>query len=151
MKAHKERNDGKVKLGDIAKKILQIGSRFQRPIKRSMWRKADKLRYATELKTYLEASGPAGALRKKYQDMIPKKPNTAYFLFIQDSTIREKASEALKTDGKEAGTKQLASKLGEMWKAASSEDKARFEEEFKKDQVQFFGETKSMASHTGVR
>ena len=75
--------------------------------------------------------------------MIPKKPNTAYFLFIQDSTIREKASEALKTDGKEAGTKQLASKLGEMWKAASSEDKARFEEEFKKDQVQFLEKQKA--------
>ena len=50
---------------------------------------------------------------------------------------------ALKTDGKEAGTKQLASKLGEMWKAASSEDKARFEEEFKKDQVQFLEKQKA--------
>ena len=30
-----------------------------------------------------------------------------------------------------------------MWKAASSEDKARFEEEFKKDQVQFLEKQKA--------
>ena len=73
---------------------------------------------------------------------MPKKPITAYVLFSQDSAQREKAVAVLKEAGVEAGTKQLASKLGELWKAASAEEKALFEERHKREHEEFLQKQK---------
>jgi len=50
---------------------------------------------------------------------------------------REKATTALKESGVEVDNKRLASKLGEMWKAASAEEKMTFEERHKREQGEF--------------
>merc|ERR1712232_1097089 len=63
---------------------------------------------------------------------------TAYFLFSQDPTQLEKATAVLKEAGVEVDSKKLASKLGEMWKAASAEEKNIFEERHKHEQGEFF-------------
>lgn len=99
-------------------------------------------RYATEFKAYLEATDPAGTLRKKYEHLIPKKPFTAYFLFSQDTAQREKALEALKEAGEETGIKHVATKLGAMWKAAAADVKAPFEEAAKKAHADFLEKQK---------
>merc|ERR1719330_1617232 len=67
---------------------------------------------------------------------------TAYFLFSQDTAQREKAAAVLKDAGVEAGLKQMASKLGEFWKAASTEEKAPFEERHKKEHEEFLQKQK---------
>jgi len=75
--------------------------------------------------------------------LIPKKPMTPYFLFCQDPAMREKATEALKAAGQETVNKQLVSKLAEMWKATTAEEKAPFEERNKKEQAEFLEKQKA--------
>merc|ERR1719277_1672309 len=133
------------KFGEIAKEISAKWAALSEAGKQPYEERAaaDKQRFAKELKVYMEACDPAGTLRNKYQHLIPKKPTTAYFLFSADSTNREKAAEALKADGKEAGAKQLATKLSEMWKAASAEEKATYEDRYKKEHAEFLEKQKA--------
>mmetsp|Transcript_71771 Transcript_71771/g.198125 ORF Transcript_71771/g.198125 Transcript_71771/m.198125 type:complete len:328 (-) Transcript_71771:87-1070(-) len=135
----KTKNGGKANFGEIAKATSARWAALAEADKKEFEDKVeeDKKRYAEEFKAYLEASDPAGTLRNKYAHLIPKKPMTAYFLFSQDPAQREKAVAALREAGSEANNKQLASKLGEMWKAASAEDKAPFEERHKQEQAEF--------------
>merc|ERR1719414_359681 len=140
----KEKSGGKASLGDIAKATAARWAALSEEAKKPFEEQAaeDKKRYESELKAYQGATDPAGILRKKYEHLMPKKPLTAYFLFSQDPAQREKATAALKEAGVEAGNKQLASKLGEMWKAASAEEKAPFEERNKKEQAEFLQKQK---------
>jgi len=135
----KEKNNGKANFGEVAKTMSTRWAALSKEEKKEFEDQAedDKQRYAQELKVYLEASDPAGTLRKKYEHLIPKKPMTAYFLFSQDPTQREKATAALKEAGVEVDNKKLASKLGEMWKATSAEEKMTFEERHKHEQGEF--------------
>jgi len=135
---------GKASLGDIAKATAAKWAALGEAERKEFEDKAaeDKQRYAEEFKAYLEASDPAGTLRNKYADMIPKKPMTAYFLFSQDPAQREKAAAALKDAGAEAAVKQLAAKLAEMWKGLSSEEKAPFEEKHRQEQSEFLRKQK---------
>lgn len=145
MKEQREKNGGKANLGAVAKEVSIRWAALGEAEKKVHEEKAaeDRLRYAKEYAAYLEASDPAGTLRKKYQDLIPKKPMTAYFLFSQDAANREKAAEALKAAGTaEPAMKQITSKLAEMWKAASAEEKAPFEERCKKEQAEFLEKQK---------
>jgi len=145
IKAQKEANGGKVKFGDTAKEISSKWAAISEAEKKVYEDKAaaDKQRYAAEWKAFLEASDPAGTLRQKYQHMIPKKPLTPYFVFSQDPVLREKATQSLKDEGKDASNKQVVSKLAEMWKAASAEVKAPFEERHKKEQAEFLEKQKA--------
>jgi len=145
MKEQREKNGGKANLGAVAKEVSVRWAALGEAEKKVLEDKAaeDRQRYAKEFAAYLEASDPAGTLRKKYQDLIPKKPMTAYFLFSQDAANREKAAEALKAAGTaEPAMKQITGKLAEMWKAASAEEKAPFEERCKKEQVEFLEKQK---------
>mmetsp|Transcript_82827 Transcript_82827/g.192464 ORF Transcript_82827/g.192464 Transcript_82827/m.192464 type:complete len:320 (-) Transcript_82827:60-1019(-) len=135
----KAKGDGKASLGDIAKEIAARWAALGEAEKKEFEDLAseDKTRYASEFKVYLESSDPAGALRAKYAHMIPKKPLTAYFLFNQDPAQRERAAAALKETGSETGNKQITSKLAELWKAASAEEKAPYEERYKQEHADF--------------
>jgi len=138
-KESKEKNGGKAVLGDIAKAMSARWAALPEAEKKTFEDKAaeDRKRYEAELQVYKEATDPAGTLRKKYEHLIPKKPQTAYFLFSQDPAKREQATAALKEANSEAGVKQLAVKLSEMWKAASAEEKAPFEERYKQEHAEF--------------
>merc|ERR1719367_708691 len=135
----KQKGGGKASLGDIAKATAARWAALGQAERKEFEDRAaaDKQRYAEEYKAYLEANDPAGTLRAKYAHLIPKKPMTAYFLFSQDPTQREKATAALKEAGVEVDNKKLASKLGELWKAASAEEKLAFEERHKHEQGEF--------------
>mmetsp|Transcript_11296 Transcript_11296/g.30174 ORF Transcript_11296/g.30174 Transcript_11296/m.30174 type:complete len:343 (-) Transcript_11296:89-1117(-) len=143
-KESKEKNNGKANMGDIAKAMSARWQALSEAEKKEFEEKAaeDKQRFEKEMEAYKEASDPAGTLRKKYAHLIPKKPMTAYFLFSQDAAQREKATAALKEAGVEANNKQLASKLGEMWKLVSAEEKAPFEERYKREQAEFLTKQK---------
>jgi len=145
IKAQKEANGGKAKFGEVAKEISAKWAALPEAEKKAFEDKAaaDKQRFASELKVYMEACDPAGTLRMKYQHLIPKKPLTAFFAFNQDPKNREKAAEALKAEGKEAGTKQVATKLSEMWKAASAEEKAPYEDQHRKEHADFVEKQKA--------
>jgi len=145
IKAQKEANGGKAKFGEIAKEISAKWAALPEAEKKVFEDRAaaDKQRFASELKTYMEASDPAGTLRMKYQHLIPKKPVTAYMAFSQDPAKREKAVEALKAEGKEAGSRQVAAKLSEMWKAAPAEEKAPYEDQQRKEHGEFVEKQKA--------
>jgi len=140
----KAKEDGKAGLGDIAKATTARWAAMSDVDKKPFEDKAaeDKKRYSEEFKAYLEASDPAGTLRTKCAHLIPKKPMTPYFAFSQDPAQREKATAALKEAGSEASQKQLASKLAEMWKAASAEEKKPFEEKHREAQKEFLEKQK---------
>jgi len=144
-KANKESNGGKAKLGDIAKEIASKWATLSETEKKVYEGQAaaDKVRYEAELQAYKQACDPAGTLRKKHEHLIPKKPMTAYFLFSQDPATRAKAEQALRDAGQEAGQKLVASKLAEMWKTATLEEKTSFEERHKKEQAEFFEKQKA--------
>jgi len=140
----KEKSNGKASLGDIAKATAARWAALSEEGKKPFEKQAaeDKKRYEVEFAAYQEAVDPAGVLRKKYEHLMPKKPMSAYFLFSQDTVQHEKAVAALKEAGVEAGSKQLASKLGEFWKAASGEQKAPFEERHEKEHEDFLQKQK---------
>lgn len=145
-KESREKNGGKANIGAIAKEMSSRWATLSEADKQVYEAKAakDKERHAAEFAAYLEASDPAASLRKKHQDMIPKKPMSAYSLFSQDPAIREKAAEALKAAGQqEPKAKELSAKLNEMWKAASAEEKSPFEERGKKDHADFVEKQKA--------
>merc|ERR1712232_1047570 len=57
---------------------------------------------------------------------------------------RQKATESLKAAGQqEPSNKELTSKLAGIWKAANAEEKAPFEERYKKEQVAFLEKQKA--------
>merc|ERR1719367_350052 len=140
----KQKGGGKASLGDIAKATAARWAALGQAERKEFEDRAaaDKQRYAEEYKAYLEANDPAGTLRAKYAHLIPKKPMTPYFLFSQEPAQREKAAATLKEAGSEAGAKQLAAKLSEMWKALSAEEKAPFEEKHKQEQAEFLKKQK---------
>merc|ERR1740116_838617 len=140
----RDKNSGKANFGEVARTMSARWGALSTEEKKEFEDQAeeDKKRYAQELKIYLEASDLAGTLRKKYEHLIPKKPMTAYFLFSQDPTQREKATAALKEAGVETDNKKLASKLGEMWKAASAEEKMAFQERHTQEQGEFLRKQK---------
>lgn len=140
----KEKNGGKASLGDTAKAMAAKWAALTAEEKKPFEEQAveDKKRYEAELKVYQEAMDPAGVLRKKYEHLIPKKPMTPYFLFSQDTVQREKAAALLKEAGAEASNKQIVGKLAELWKAASTEEKAPFEERNKKESAEFLQKQK---------
>jgi len=145
-KESREKNGGKANMGAIAKEMASRWGALSEAEKKPYEDRAaeDKQRYAKEFAAYQEASDPAGTLRKKYQELIPKKPMTPYFLYTQDAAKREKATEALKVAGTaEPNNKQLVSKLAEMWKAGSAEEKAPFEERYKKEHAEFLEKQKA--------
>lgn len=144
-KALKEANDGKAKFGEVAKELSAKWAALPEAEKKVYEDKAaaDKERFTSEYKAYLEASDPAGTLRMKHQQLIPKKPLTPYFAYTQDPKNRDKAAEALKADGKETGMKQLTAKLSEMWKAAPAEEKAPYEDQHRKEHAEFVEKQKA--------
>merc|ERR1711972_257789 len=141
---NKTKNGGKAVLGDIAKAIGARWAALPDDGKKEfeVLAEEDRKRYDREMQAYLEASDPAGCLRKKYGHLIPKKPLTAYFLFIQDATQREKATELLKSAGAETAHKNVNSKLAEMWKTVDADVKKSFEEAAKQAQSDFLTKQK---------
>jgi len=144
-KESKEKNNGKAGLGDIAKIIAGRWAAMPEAEKKPFEDKAeeDKRRYEAEMQAFNEASDPAGLLRKKYEHLIPKRPKTGYFLFMQDAAKREKATESLKAEGSEANMKQLTARLAEMWKAAPAEERAGYEEQSQKERAEFLERQKT--------
>lgn len=84
---------------------------------------------------YLEASDPLVALRTKYQDLIPKKPQSACFVFQHEA--RGKAVQLLEAEGKPVQSRNITAKTQEMWKNASMEEKAQVQERVLKLQIEF--------------
>jgi len=140
-KEYREKHDGKMSIGDIAKIISARWAALDDAGKKKYEDLAleSKLKQEVEMKAYLEESDPAGCLKKKYEHLIPKKPSSTYFLFNQDPAQRQKAEATLKaaTGDAEFSVKMMSSKLGEMWKSLSATEKGVFEEQHKKAMVSY--------------
>jgi len=86
-----------------------------------------------------QALDPIAALRKKYDKLIPKKPISAYHLFIADDSNQNKAREALKDYDRHAmdtSTSQQA-KLADMWKSLTPTERAPYERWYTKETLVF--------------
>eukprot|EP00933_Yihiella_yeosuensis_P076489 TRINITY_DN86287_c0_g1_i1.p1 TRINITY_DN86287_c0_g1~~TRINITY_DN86287_c0_g1_i1.p1 ORF type:complete len:261 (-),score=86.92 TRINITY_DN86287_c0_g1_i1:216-998(-) len=69
---------------------------------------------------------PVAALCDRHAALIPKKPLTAYFLFVKDSEQRSKAEALLKAEGKLVSASSLASQLGHLWRELPETEKSGF-------------------------
>mmetsp|Transcript_124618 Transcript_124618/g.357937 ORF Transcript_124618/g.357937 Transcript_124618/m.357937 type:complete len:335 (-) Transcript_124618:87-1091(-) len=136
----KERGEGKFKFGDVAKEISSRWAALSDEEKKPYEERAaaDKQRHAEEFRAYLEASDPAGTLRRRYEHLMPRRPTAAAARFQQDAAVRAKAEAQLKEAGQEAGPRQVDAKVKEMWKHAGEEVRRPFEEQAAKDKVDFF-------------
>ncbi|XP_040282097.1 high mobility group protein B1 [Bufo bufo] len=98
--------------------------------------KVDKVRYESEMKSYIP---PKGETKKKFKDPnAPKRPPSAFFLFCSEFRPKIKGEHPGLTIG------DVAKKLGEMWNNTSSEDKVPYEkkasklkEKYKKDMTSY--------------
>jgi hypothetical protein len=126
----KEKNDGKAKLGDVAKEIsvrwVAMSAEEKKPFEEKA--AADKERYETEMRAFQTALDPVSALRVKYGHMIPKRALSAYFIFCQDANQKEKAVETLKGESKDVTSAQVTKKLGELWKLIGHEEKNGYQQ-----------------------
>lgn len=139
-----KKDSGKAMLGDVAKAVKARWEEASEETKTEFEKKAllDRERHAKEMKAYLEASDPAGTLRKKYVDLIPRKPMTPYFMYLQDADARSKAVQVLQEAGESTEYRSVNSKLSNMWKDVAPEVKSVFEEKFKAAQAEFLQKQK---------
>jgi len=127
------------RLGDIAKVVGQRWKELPEAERKVYEDKAvvDKQRYETEMEVYTAACDPVASLRHKYKHLIPQRPLSAQALFNQDVKQREKALEALQVGGQECGNRDVSSKLSEMWKEASAEERISYEEKHTRLQLEY--------------
>jgi len=134
---------GTVELADIASELGERWRDLEDKDKKKFERMAAKRKQTQQAKmqAYQEAVDPLGALKRKYQHLIPKRPTTPYFLYIADETQRLRAAEELrknkrqKAEGEdEAG---LNAKLAEMWKASADEEKQPYVLQYEKEKTEF--------------
>lgn len=128
MEAVRARNSGRVLLPELGKELSQRWAVADQATRERCQQLADqdKQRLATAMREHLEATNPAGAYAAKCAHLIPKRPMSAYFLFIQDKEQRAKAEEELTAEGVQVSSTTMGSKLGKMWQAAEAELKATF-------------------------
>lgn len=95
----------------------------------------DKKRYETEMEGYIPSEnekGRRGKKRKKIKDPnAPKRPLTAFFLFINDERSKVKQANPEFTVG------EVSKELGRRWAAADSSIKSKYEEMADKDKARF--------------
>jgi len=70
---------------------------------------------------------PVGALKLKFQHLIPQSPPGVYYVFAQSEDEVKKATDALQKDGKPSELKHVAAKLVEMWTSLSEAEKQPYE------------------------
>jgi len=127
------------RLGDVAKVIGQRWKDLPETERKVYEDKAaaDKQRYDAEMQAYTEAHDPVAFLRNKYRHLIPQRPLSAQGLFSQDTKQRAKAMEALQAEAKDAGSREISSKLAEMWKDMRSEERISYEAEHTRLQLEY--------------
>eukprot|EP00929_Paragymnodinium_shiwhaense_P062947 TRINITY_DN31466_c0_g1_i1.p1 TRINITY_DN31466_c0_g1~~TRINITY_DN31466_c0_g1_i1.p1 ORF type:complete len:831 (-),score=285.41 TRINITY_DN31466_c0_g1_i1:131-2623(-) len=96
-----------------------------------------KLKDARKIKmdAYKAKIDPLGALKKKYEGKIPKKPVSSYFMFQLDPTVRQRATKAVEALGE--GAPSLDQKLSEMWKELPQEQKDGYDQRYKDARVEY--------------
>merc|ERR1711972_712028 len=121
---------GYLDLGTIAREISERWADLEDKDRKKYERMAAKRKetYRGLMETYQEATDPIGALRKKYEHLIPKRPASAYSLFCADEKQRKKVKDS-------DGDQGMWAKFAELWKAASAKEKASYEEQSKKEKA----------------
>lgn len=107
---------------------------------------ADKQRYDTEMQAQWAVHDPVASLTAKYRDLIPTKPTTAYSAYMQDAQQKDKAVALLKADGKEVSGKLIAAKLGEIWKSFGAAERAPYQEQQLRENLEFVQKQKEWQS-----
>merc|ERR1719424_404887 len=129
---------GSVELPDMARELADRWSDLEDKDKKQFQRKAAKRKETqqSKMEVYQAATDPIGYLKKKHEHLIPKRPACAYFLFIAEPSQRLKAQQLLKNaDGNEEG--RINSKLAEVWKSLSAEERAVYDQQYASEKVEF--------------
>jgi len=130
---NKKKNDGKVKVGEVAKAVGELWAKLSAEKKAEFEEqaKSGKEKHAADMQAYKEANDPVKALKEKYADLIPKRAPSAYWIFSKDESTVAKAEKAVKDAGEEVHFKKVTVKVAELWKALSDKEKAPWEEQSK--------------------
>jgi len=111
--------EGRLNLGEISKDLSERWSHLDVAARTCYQDLAMKERHARE------------ACQK------PRKPLSAYLLFLQDPGRRAQAEEELKAQGKEVLFATMGSKLGQMWQVATPELKAELTARQEKSMLEY--------------
>lgn len=91
---------------------------------------ADKARYTKEMASYVPPKG--GKTGGKVEEGKPKRPLSAYFLFLAD--FRKECK------GKDIGHKDILKQAGEKWRKISDKEKAPYDKAAQVEQKKYEGE-----------
>jgi len=131
--------DGKTSLADIAGAIKRKWDALS-PVERKEWddkAAAGKEEADAAREAYKEAKDPAGALRAKYADLIPKKPPHSYQMFCQEAAVREQAKAALEAENGPCSWKDIMKKIGALWEQGGAELKTKWQDKHTKATEEF--------------
>jgi HMG (high mobility group) box len=93
---------------------------------------ADKTRYQNEMKDYVPARGEATKAAKPKKDPnAPKKPLTSFMLFSNE--VRSE----IKKENPDMSFGELGKKIGELFRALSSEKKQKYEDMAKREKERY--------------
>jgi hypothetical protein len=93
---------------------------------------ADKARYQNEMKDYVPPKGDKSAkVTKKKDPNAPKKPLTSFMLFSNE--IRSQ----IKNENPSMSFGELGKKIGELFRALSSDKKQKYEDMSKREKERY--------------
>ncbi|CAE8619738.1 unnamed protein product [Polarella glacialis] len=126
--ASRARHDGKLMLAELGRELGQRWANMDAEARAKYDELAaqHKEEHEVAMREYVQATDPVAALRARYADLIPKRPLSAYFLFLQDPEQRVTAAASLKEQGLTQAAASMGSKLGQMWRELAADLKAPF-------------------------
>lgn len=120
--------DGKVSLAEVSRALSQRWADLQAEARTAFEERAtaEKHNQQAQVQAGIDASNPVAPMRRQFEHLIPKRPLTAYFLFLQDTEQRAKAEAQLQEEGKTVSAATMGSRMGQSWRDLEPDTKASF-------------------------
>jgi len=151
---HKKKHPGtSVSFSEFSKKCSERWKTMsaKEKVKFEDMAKNDKVRYDSEMKTYIPPKG-SKPMKKKKDPNAPKRPPSAFFVFCSEHRPR------IKEENPGIAIGDIAKKLGELWSKQTDKDKAPFaakasklKEKYEKDVAAYRAKCGSGKSDAGKK
>lgn len=124
----KARDAGKLQLAELGKELSRRWAEAKPETRRRFQLLADqdRHRHSRAMRDYVEATDPIAAHKARSAHLMPKRPLSAYFMFVQDKVQRERAEASLRAEGARVTAITMGAQLGRMWHEADEELRAAF-------------------------
>jgi len=113
-----------------ADKKSEYESQYKEAMK--IWKVKNEEYMKSESAMQFSSTSQGGGKKQVVKDPnAPKRPQTAYFLWLSDNRSK------IKGENPEVGNKEMLKIAGQMWQALSKEEKSVYEQKFKRDQEEY--------------